>query len=93
MHAERAGDPQQRRDSRIHCAGLDVLEGLAAYLGGEEHGLLGAVLAESCDADAVADGAAFLVEPVVVIGQVRHSTNAVPMTIMGQPGIPCFLGS
>lgn len=93
MYAECAGDPQQCRDPRVHCAGLDVLVGLAAYPGGEEHGLLGAVLADSCDADSVADGAAFSLEPVVVIGQVGHSTNAVPMTIMSQPGIPCLLGS
>jgi len=93
MYAESAGDPQQRRYPRIHRAGLDVLIGLPPDLGGKEHGLLRAVLADACDADAVADSAALLQEPGVIIGQVRHSTNALPVTIMSQPGIPGILGS
>lgn len=88
MHTQHAGDPQQCADPGVSVAGLDVLEGLTPHLGGQEHGLLGAVLSEAFDADAVADGAALLQEPGVVIGQGGHSTNLVPTMIIRQPGKP-----
>lgn len=93
MDAEDAGDPQERRDAGIDGAGLDVLVGLAAHAGRQEHAFLGAVLAKACDADAVADGAALPEEPFVVVGQGWHSTHAVPTMILSQPGVPCILGS
>jgi hypothetical protein len=88
MHTQHAGDPQQRANPRVSVAGLEILEGFAAHLGGEEHALLGAVLAQSLDADAVADGAALLQEPGVVIGQGWHSLNMAPTMIISQPGKP-----
>lgn len=91
MHPQHAGDPQQRRDARVPRAGLDVLIRSAGDAGRKEHGLLRPVLADALNADAVADGAALLKEPGVVIGQVGHSTNAGPKMIIGQPGIPGFL--
>lgn len=91
MHAEDPSDPQQRRDAGVHRAGLDVLIGLAAHPGGEEHGLLCSVLAQSRYADAVTDGTAFGGEPGVVIGQLGHATNAQQIMIIRQPGIPRFL--
>jgi hypothetical protein len=75
MYAQHAGDPQQRPDPRISPAGLHVLIHGAAHPGGQEHRLLGAVLAQARDADAVADGAALLEEPGVVIGQLWHATT------------------
>ena len=50
--------------------------------------LLGEVALEAGDAYAVAKGAAFGEEPAVVVGQVRHSTHAVPLMIFSQPGLP-----
>jgi hypothetical protein len=91
MYAQDAGDPHQRRDVRIRPAGFDVLVGGAAHLGGQEHALLGAVLVQAGDADAVADGAALLQEPVVVIGQVWHATTLGPIMIASQPGSPGLL--
>lgn len=72
MHAQHVGDPQQRRRTGIHHAGLDALIRGAADTGGKEHRLLGAVLAEPLNADAVADGASAFEEPGVVVGQVGH---------------------
>ncbi len=72
MHTQHMSNPQQRRHTRIDTAGLHILIRLPAHAGGEEHGLLGAVLAEAFDADAVADGASAVEEPGVVIGQVWH---------------------
>jgi hypothetical protein len=43
---------------------------------------------EASDADAVADGAALLEQPAVVIGQAGHVTNALPKMIISQPGLP-----
>jgi hypothetical protein len=88
MYAQHPSNPQQRRNAGIRSAGFDVLVGRAADTGGQENALLGAVLAESFDADAVADGAAFLNEPGVVIGQAGHSTYALPKIIVSQPGKP-----
>ena len=73
MHAQHMSDPQQGPRTGIDRAGLDLLIGGAADPGGEEHALLGAVLADSFDADAVADRLSAFEEPgVLVIGQVRH---------------------
>lgn len=88
MHTQHASDLRQRRDPGIRGTGLDGLVAGACDAGREEHALLGAVLAESRDANAVTDGAALGEEPVVVIGQVRHSINALPMMIFSQPGLP-----
>lgn len=86
MYAQHACDPQQRRDPRIQRAGLDVLIGGAADAGSQEDALLGAVLSDAFDADAVADGFAFCEEPGIVIGQVGHSLNAGVINIVSQPG-------
>lgn len=91
MHPENAGDPQQRANPGIGLAGLDVLIGGAADAGREEHALLGHVLVQAGDADAVADGATLAGEPFVVIGQGRHSINVVPTMIISQPGKPGLL--
>lgn len=88
MHTQNMSDLQQRRDTGIGRAGLDCLVGGPGHPGGEEHALLGAVLVDASDANAVADGAALLQEPVVVIGQLWHSTNALTKIIISQPGIP-----
>lgn len=90
MHAKNVCDPQQRRNAGVDSAGLDVLVGGAADTGGKEDGFLGAVLAESCDADAVSDGAAFGEQPVVV-GQGWHLLYAEPTMIISQPGKPGLL--
>ena len=91
MRAEYAGDPQQRRDLCIAEAGFDLLVAGAGEAGGEEDLFLGEVVTHASDADAVADGAALCVEPVVVIGQAVHSVNALPQMITSQPGLPGIL--
>jgi hypothetical protein len=85
VYTENAGDPQQRPDARIATAGLDLLVCGAGEVRREVDGLLGHVLAESPDADAVADGAALVEQPGVVIGQAGHSTNALTKIIISQP--------
>lgn len=73
MHTQDVSDPQQGRRTGVDRAGLDLLIRGAADPGGEEHALLGAVLAESFDADAVADRLSAFEEPgVLVVGQVGH---------------------
>ena len=91
MHAQHASDAQQRRDLGVRLAGLDLLVHGAAHPRGQEHGLLGAVLADPLDADAVADGLAFSEQPGVVIGQVGHSLHTGAIMITSQPGKPGFL--
>lgn len=91
MYPQHTRDPQQRRNARIDGTGLDTLIRGAADTGGEEHALLGAVLADAFDADAVADGPALLEEPVVVIGQRGHSLHAGSIMMVSQPGKPCLL--
>lgn len=88
MDAQNEGDLQQGRDARVRSAGLDGLVGRAAQAGREEDALLGVIAAEPRDPDAVADGASLTQEPLVVIGQGRHSTNAVPKMIISQPCLP-----
>ena len=88
MHAEDPGDSMQGADARVGLACLDVLVGGARQAGREEDALLGHVLVETPDADAVADGAALLEQPAVVIGQAGHVTNALPKMIISQPGLP-----
>lgn len=85
MNTQDASDPQQRRDAGIPRASLDLLIGGAREVRGEEHRLLGHVLAEPPDADAVADGAALVEQPGVVIGQAGHSTNGLTKIIISQP--------
>lgn len=75
MHPEDVGDPQECGDAGVAVAVLDVLEGVAADAGGEEHAFLGAVLADPFDADAVADGASAFLQPGVVIGEVGHPST------------------
>lgn len=72
MYAKNVSDPEQGRHAGVHLAGLNVLIGLPAHGGGEEHGLLGSVLADSFDADAVADRLSAFEEPGVVVGQAGH---------------------
>jgi len=72
MHTQDVSNPQQRRDARIDAAGLHVLIRLPAHPRGEEHMLLGAVLAEPFDADTVTDGLSALKEPGVVVRQSGH---------------------
>lgn len=91
MYPQYAGDPQQRRDPRVSLAGFHVLVHGSAQLCGEEHGLLGPVLADPLDADTVADGAALREEPGVVNGQVGHPRNAGAIMIISQPGEPGLL--
>lgn len=91
VHAEDVSDPQQRRNAGVDEPGFDVLVGLASHAGGEEDVFLGAVLAESFDADAVADGASALVQPGVVFGELGHSSDTRRPMIVSQPGIPGFL--
>jgi len=88
MHTQNMSDLQQGGDAGVSRAGLDSLVRGPGDAGREEHGLLGAVLVEAFDANAVADGAALPQEPVVVIGQRRHSTNALTKIIISQPGSP-----
>jgi hypothetical protein len=88
MHTQHASDLQQGGDAGVGRAGLDGLIRGPGDAGGEEHGLLSPVLVEAPDANAVADGAAFPQEPVVVIGQGRHSTNPMTKMIISQPGVP-----
>jgi hypothetical protein len=85
MDTQNASDPQQRRDARVSRASLDLLVRGAREVRCEEDGLLGHVLAEPPDADAVADGAALMEQPGVVIGQAGHSTNALTKIIISQP--------
>lgn len=91
MHTQDVSDPQQRANARVDLAGLDVLEGLAAYPGGKEHALLGAVLAQPLDADAVADGASALLQPGVVVGEAGHLSDTRRLMILSQPGSPGIL--
>ena len=88
VNAEYAGDPQQRRGPGIAEARFDLLVGGAGEAGGEEDLLLREVKVDASDADAVTDGAALCLEPVVVIGQAVHSTYALPKMIISQPGKP-----
>jgi hypothetical protein len=53
MHAQHVSDPQQGRHAGVEYAGLNSLIRGAADACGEEHRLLGAVLAEPFDADTV----------------------------------------
>lgn len=91
MDTEDACDPVQAADAGVCRPVLDVLVAGAGQAGRQEDRFLGAVLPEPCDADAVADGEAFLAEPVVVIGDGGHPVNAVPKIIIGQPGKPGLL--
>jgi len=91
VHTKDVSNPQQRSNPGVNVAGLDVLEGLAGDAGGEEHALLGAVLAVPFDADAVADGASAFEEPGIIVGQVGHSSDLRPLMIIGQPGKPRIL--
>lgn len=91
MYPQHARDPQQRPDARVQRAGLDTLIGGPTDPGRQEDALLGAVLAKSFNADAVADGFAFSEEPGVVVGQVGHSLHAGATMITSQPGIPGIL--
>jgi hypothetical protein len=91
MHPQDVSDPQQCGNPGVNMTGLDVLVGLAGDAGGEEHVLLGAVLAVPFDADAVADGASAVEEPGIVVGQVWHSSDLRPLMIIGQPGKPRIL--
>lgn len=88
MHAQDARDPQECADTGVGTAGLDLLVGGAGDAGFQEDALLGAVLAQPCDADAVADGAAFAGDPFVVVGQAGHASHALPKMIISQPGLP-----
>jgi hypothetical protein len=88
MHTQNMSNLQQGGDVGVSRAGLDSLVRGPGYAGSEEHGLLGAVLVEALDANAVADGAALPQEPVVVIGQGWHSTNPMTKIIISQPGQP-----
>ena len=91
VHAQHARDADQRRDARVRPAGLNLLVGRSRDARGQEDSLLGHVLVQSAHADAVADGAALLQEPVVVIGQAGHPTNVAPTMIVSQPGKPGLL--
>jgi hypothetical protein len=93
MNPQNVSNPQQRGDTGVDVAGLDVLERLAAHAGGEEHALLGAVLPEPFDADAVTDGASAVDQPGVVIGEVGHSSETRRQMIFSQPGNPRIFGS
>ena len=93
MHAQDAGDTQECRDPGVGRAGLDGLVGGAGDVRGKEDTLLGAVVVEPGDADAVADGAALLEEPLVVVGQAGHAVNAGPIMILSQPGKPGIIRS
>lgn len=89
MYTQNSGDPQERPDAGIAGAGLDLLIGGARQAGRQVDGLLCAVVAEASDSDAVADGAALLEQPGVVIGEAGHSTNALPKII---GSLPCLSG-
>lgn len=91
VHAEYVSDPQQGGDACVDGADLNVLVGLAAHACGEEYVVLGSVLAEAFDADAVADGASAFVQPGVVVGKLGHSSDTRCPMIVSQPGIPGFL--
>lgn len=91
VHTQDTGDLQQGGDFDVHRTGLDLLIRGAGDSGLEEHPLLGHVLAQTYNADAVADGAAFVEEPGVVVGQAWHSTHAGLFMIDSQPGAPGFL--
>ena len=88
MHAQDAGNPQQRRNPHIGGPVFDLLVGGAGEAGGEVDALLGHVLVDAPDADAVADGLALLEEPVVVVGQPGHPIDTRPLMILSLPGIP-----
>ena len=90
MHTQNMSDPQQGGDAGVRGSSLDLLVRGPGHAGGKEHALLGAVLVEAPDANTVADGAALPQEPVVVIGQGRHSTNPLTKIIISQPGSPGF---
>ncbi|WP_434096898.1 hypothetical protein [Streptomyces prasinus] len=91
VDTEDARDAQEAPDAGLRAAGFDVLVRGTGDPRREEHGLLCPVLPYACDADAVTDGALLLKEPVVVIGQGRHPTNALPKIIVSQPGLPGIL--
>lgn len=86
MHTQDMGDPQKAGDVGVGGPGLDLLVGGAADVGREKDRLLGAVLMDARDADAVADGATLPREPVVVVGQGWHAANALTKIIISQPG-------
>lgn len=86
MDTQHVGDFQESGDAGVRGACLDGLVGGPAEVGGQVDALLGAVVVESGDADAVADGAELSREPLVV-GQGRHSTNGLPKMIISQPGL------
>ena len=85
MNTQNMSDLQQGGDAGIGRACLDGLIRGPGDAGGEEHGLLGPVLVEAPDANAVTDGATLPQEPVVVIGQGWHSTNPMTKMIISQP--------
>lgn len=87
MHAQGARDPYEGADAGVGGTGLDLLVGGSGDAGREENALLGAVLAEAGDSDAVADGSQVAAEPVV-IGRVGHLTHRLTKIIASQPGIP-----
>lgn len=91
MHAQDVSNPQQAGDMGVGSAGLDLLVRGAGDVGGEEDALLGPVLAQSRDADAVTDGAALPGEPGVVIGQRWHARHRLTKIIISQPGQPGLL--
>jgi hypothetical protein len=85
MHTQDMRDPQQHADAGVDVAGLDVLERFAADVRGEVDAFLGAVLAESFDADAVADCASAVDQPGIVIGEAGHPSDTRAMIIISQP--------
>ena len=87
MHAQGARDPYQGSDASVGGTCLDLLIGGASDAGREENALLGAVLSEAGDSNAVTDGSEVAAEPVV-IGRVGHLTHRVLKIIPSQPGIP-----
>lgn len=88
MQAQGARNPYQGADAGVGGAGLDLLVGGSGDAGREENALLGAVLAEAGDADAVADGSQVAAEPVVSVGRMGHLTHRLLKIIPSQPGIP-----
>lgn len=87
MDTQDASNPQQRRHADVPTAGLGRLVRGPSHPGSKEHLLLGEVLPYAGDANAVADGEAFMAEPVVVIGQVGHLSDTRPTMIASQPFI------
>lgn len=88
MHTQDKRDPQQRGNARVRVAGLNVLKRLAAHPGGEEHILLGAVLPDPLDANAVTDTPSAFGQPGIVIREVGHPSDIQALMIISQPGMP-----